>query len=160
MGVTTYTDEVTTPIAAERLFKAFFVESNNLFPELLPGLIKSIKFIEGEGGAGTIKQIEYLEGGTWKNMKTKIDEFDVKNLVCKYSIFEGDMVGGELETISYDVKIEACGDGKCTCRTISKYHTKGDSVINEEEMKRGKEKSEAIFKAVEKHLVENPTIYA
>ncbi|MFS7989776.1 putative Bet v I/Major latex protein [Helianthus anomalus] len=62
MGVMTYTDEYTSPVLPARIFKASIVESHNLMPKLLPDAIKSIELIKGDGGAGSIKQINYAGG--------------------------------------------------------------------------------------------------
>lgn len=62
MGVYTYTDENISPIPPARLFKALILDSQNLIPKLLPQLVKSIDFIEGNGGAGSIRQVTFHEG--------------------------------------------------------------------------------------------------
>ena len=62
MGVTSYTDEHTSPVAPSRIFKASIVDSHTLIPKLLPQVIKSMDIIEGDGGAGSIKQITFAEG--------------------------------------------------------------------------------------------------
>ena len=61
MGVHTFTQEITTPIAPARMFKALIVDSHNLVPKLMPS-IKSIEFVEGDGGVGSIKQTNFPEG--------------------------------------------------------------------------------------------------
>jgi hypothetical protein len=62
MGVTTYTDEFTSQIPPARLFKALIIDSHNLIPKVLPEIVKSIEFIQGDGGVGSIKQINFVEG--------------------------------------------------------------------------------------------------
>ena len=62
MGFASYTDEYTSPIAASRIFKASILDSHNLIPKLLPQGIQSIKLIQGDGGAGSIKQINFIDG--------------------------------------------------------------------------------------------------
>lgn len=42
----------------------------------------------------------------------------------------------------------------------SKYYPKGDYVVNEEEVKAGKEKASGMYKAVEAFLLQNPEAYA
>lgn len=85
---------------------------------------------------------------------------DEKNLVSKYSLVEGDVLGDKLESITYEVKFEASGNGGCVCKTTSEYHTKGDHVVTEEEHNVGKEKAIDLLKAVEAYLVANPSVYA
>ena len=62
MGVLTYSDEYTSPIPPAKLFKALILDSNNLIPKLLPQVVKSIEFVQGDGGVGSIRQINFQEG--------------------------------------------------------------------------------------------------
>ncbi|CAH9082599.1 unnamed protein product [Cuscuta epithymum] len=160
MGVSAYTDVAKSPIAAHRLFQAFYVDSHNLFPKVLPQVFSKIDLIPGQGGAPTIKLIQYRDGDQVKCMKNEITELDANKLVCKNRIVEGNMIGDEIETICYDVKFEANSGGGCTCTTKIEYHTKGDFVINEEEMKKAEEKSKGIFEAVQAYLTAHPDLYA
>ncbi|KAG7967246.1 hypothetical protein I3843_08G089900 [Carya illinoinensis] len=159
MGVTTFTQEFTTSIAPAKLFKALILDSHNLVPKLLPQSIKSIEFIEGDGGVGSIKQTNFPEGSHFKYLKHNIDELDVDNNVCKYSLIEGDVLGDKLESISYEVKFEASGSSG-VCKMTSHYHTKGEFVIKEEEIKEGKDKALGLYKVVEEYLLANPDVYA
>lgn len=62
MVVTAYSDEHTSPVSASRIFKASILDSHNLIPKLMPQVIKSIEIVEGDGGAGSVKQINFAEG--------------------------------------------------------------------------------------------------
>ena len=62
MGVTTYTDEYSSPIPPFRLFKALVLDADVLVPKLMPEALKSIDTIHGDGRAGSIKQINFAEG--------------------------------------------------------------------------------------------------
>jgi hypothetical protein len=62
MGVTSFPQEFTCPIAPARMFKALILDSSNLIPKLLPQFIKSITLIQGDGGAGSIEQVNFIEG--------------------------------------------------------------------------------------------------
>lgn len=62
MGFASYIDEYTSPIASSRIFKASIVDSHNLIPKLLPQGIQSIELIQGDGGAGSIKKINFIDG--------------------------------------------------------------------------------------------------
>ncbi|KAM3356721.1 hypothetical protein P3S68_023435 [Capsicum galapagoense] len=150
MGVYTFTHETTASVAPSRLFKALVIDFNKLGSELAPD-VKSIENIEGDGGAGTIKKITFVE---------VIHVVDDKNLVTKYSLIEGDVLGDKLETINYEGKFEASENGGCVCTTRSEYHTKGDNVVTEEEHNVGKEKANDLIKAIEAYLFANPSVYA
>lgn len=62
MGVTTYIDEYTSPIPPCRLFKALVLDADLLISKLMPKTVKSIDTIQGDGRAGSIKQINFAEG--------------------------------------------------------------------------------------------------
>ena len=62
MGLVSFAQEIESPIAASRLFKALILDSHNLMPKIVPQGIKSIEFIQGDGGAGSIKQTNFAEG--------------------------------------------------------------------------------------------------
>ncbi|XP_022760627.1 major allergen Pru ar 1-like [Durio zibethinus] len=160
MGVTTYSDEFTSPIPPARLFKALIVDSHNLIPKLMPLAVKSIEITEGDGGAGSIRQINFAEGSQVKCMRNRIDELDEKNFSYKYSLIEGDGLMDKLDKITYEAKFEPTADGGSKNKMTSTYYTKGDFVLTEEEIKAGKEKALAMYKIVEGYLIQNPDAYA
>ncbi|PKH99184.1 hypothetical protein CRG98_049671, partial [Punica granatum] len=59
MVVTCFTQEFKTVIAPSRMFRALILDSHNLIPKIAPQGIKSIEFIQGDGGAGSIKQTNF-----------------------------------------------------------------------------------------------------
>ena len=74
-------------------------------------------------------------------------------------MIEGDVLSDILEKISYETKIVASPDGGSILKSTSKYHTKGDQEIKEEQVKAGKEKASGLFKAVEGYLLAHPDLY-
>ncbi|KAJ8532911.1 hypothetical protein K7X08_015800 [Anisodus acutangulus] len=68
MGVTTFTDEHTSPVS--------IIDSHNLIPNLLPQAIKSVEFVERDGGVGSVKQINLAEGRNFKSIKYRIAELN------------------------------------------------------------------------------------
>ncbi|XP_034685160.1 major allergen Pru ar 1-like [Vitis riparia] len=156
MGVVTYTDELTSPVPAPRLFKALILEADSLLPKVVPQAIKSIETVEGNGGPGTIKQLNFAEGSQFKYVKHRIDELDKEKMIYKYTLIEGDALMDKIEYISYEISFEASPDGGCKSKNVSEYHTKPGVEIKEEEIKDGKEKAAAVFKAVEAYLLANP----
>ena len=85
---------------------------------------------------------------------------DKDNLVCKYTMIEGDPLGDKLESIAYEVKFEATSDGGCLCKMTSNYKTIGEYDVTEEEVKEGRESTIGIYKVVESYLLENPHVFA
>ncbi|KAJ9699686.1 hypothetical protein PVL29_005516 [Vitis rotundifolia] len=145
MCVITYEHEITSSIPPAKMFKAFILDSDKLIPKILPQVIKSTEIIEGDGGPGSIKKIMFGE--------------DKDNFTYSYSVIEGDALMGTLESISYEVKLVASPDGGSICKSTSKYHTKGDFEITEDQIKAGKEKAMGLFKAVEAYLLAHPDAY-
>ncbi|KAL6343876.1 hypothetical protein AAG906_027648 [Vitis piasezkii] len=141
MGVITYEMEVTSSIPPAKMFKA-----------------SNVEIIQGDGGPGTIKKIYFGEGSQFKSVTHRVDGIDKENFTYSYSIIEGDALMGILESISYEVKLVASPDGGSICKNISKYHTKDDAVIDEEQIKAGKEKASGMFKAIEAYLLANPML--
>ncbi|KAJ0690788.1 putative Bet v I/Major latex protein [Helianthus annuus] len=155
MGVLTYTDERTSPVLPARIFKASIVDSHNLMPKLLPEAVKSIEFIKGDGGAGSIKQINYAEGFT----KHHIDEIDENALTYKYTLIEGNGISDKIEKVSYDIKFETSPDGGSIAKMTTTIYTHGDFEIKEVELKAGKEKMLGLYKVFEAYLINNPNAY-
>lgn len=160
MGVTTYTHELHCQISVARMFKAIIIDSNSLIPKLLPQFIKSVDLVQGDGGKGSIEQVNFTEATPYRYVKHRIDELDKENYVCKYTMFEGEPLGEKMECIVNEVKFEDGGDGGCVCKMTISYHAIGGCEIKEEEIKDGKEQSIGIYKVVEAYLLENPIAYA
>ncbi|XP_047336276.1 major strawberry allergen Fra a 1-2-like [Impatiens glandulifera] len=156
MGVTTYDVEIVSSISPAKLFKAFVLDVDNLVPKIMPQAIKSIETIEGNGGPGTVKIITFGEGSQIQSVKHRVDGIDKENYTYSYSIIEGDVLKNGLESLSYEIKISEGSNGGSVCKNTSKYVSKGDVVLSEEEIKEGKEKSSAIYKAIEAYLLANP----
>ncbi|KAL3505673.1 hypothetical protein ACH5RR_031055 [Cinchona calisaya] len=159
MGVVTYNHEVTSPIPPAKLFKATILDGDNLVPKILPQAIKNVEIIQGDGGAGTIKVTHFGEGSQYKYAKHHVDEVDKENFVYKYTVVEGDALGDVIEKITYEVKILPSADGGSISKNTSTYYTKGDAKITEEDIKAGKEKAAALFKALEAYLLAHPDEY-
>ncbi|CBI22930.3 hypothetical protein VitviT2T_006069 [Vitis vinifera] len=156
MGVTTFTQEFVTPVSPARMFKALVVDSHILVPRLVPESVKSIEFVEGDGGAGSITQTNFSGDSDCEYLKYKINAVDKEKLECRYTLIEGGVLGDQLESIVYEMKFEESGDGGCICKTRSEYHTKGEFEIKEESIREGKEKAMGVYKLVEAYLLANP----
>jgi hypothetical protein len=98
-------------------------------------------------------------GSQFNYVKHRIDEIDNANFTYAYTLIEGDAISETLEKISYEIKLVASPDGGCILKSTSKYHTKGDHEIKEDQIKAGKEKAGGLFKAVEGYLLTNPDAY-
>ena len=61
MGVFTFEDETTSPVAPATLYKALVTDADNVIPKAVDAF-RSVENVEGNGGPGTIKKITFLEG--------------------------------------------------------------------------------------------------
>ncbi|XP_057546661.1 pathogenesis-related protein STH-21-like [Amaranthus tricolor] len=163
MGVYTFTaiDE-TSPIAPARLFKALCLDNHIIFPKVLPHVIKTIDFVEGDSTVvGCVKQYNFAEGIPHKYAKGKVNELDVNNCYVKFTNIEGDILGDVLECIVYEVKMETSGSGS-HYKMVCHFHTKGDIVVTEtDDIVKGDIQSLVMtYKAVQEYLLNNPQLCA
>ncbi|EYU32596.1 hypothetical protein ABFS82_14G029500 [Erythranthe guttata] len=159
MGVKSFFQEMKAKASPSRMFKALVTESHDIVPKITTS-IESIVTVEGEGVTpGCIMQTNFPEGAHFKYVKHRIDAVDTENYVCKYTLVEGDVLGDKLEKICYEIKFEASEEG-CNIKVTSEYHTKGDFVINDDEIKAGKEQALGLYKACEDYLIANPHVCA
>lgn len=89
-------------------------------------------------------------------MKHRVDAVDAEKFFCKYTLIESDVSFDKIESVVYEVKLEAVADGGCLCRMTSEYHVKEGVELKEEEIQQGKDKAMGLFKVVEEYLVANP----
>ncbi|KAI3911964.1 hypothetical protein MKW98_010908 [Papaver atlanticum] len=159
MGAVSFEDEYSSPIAPHRMFIALFLDAHNLMPKVIPS-IKSIDFVSGDGGPGSVQQVNMVDESPVKYMKLRLDSKEEDNLVSRYTVIECDAFGEKIDCIANELKFEAGPNGGCIVKAKITYHPKGDSVLSEEEIKVGKEKAMEQYKVIESYLVENPEIYA
>ncbi|GAB4830019.1 hypothetical protein Ancab_019663 [Ancistrocladus abbreviatus] len=160
MGVKTYSQEIESPVAAARLFKAFCLDNHNVFPKLMPESFKSIEFVEGTSvKVGSVRQFNFSDGYQHKTAKNKIDELDLANFYCKYTTTGGHMVDGKYECLVSETKFYPKGSG-CVCKMTIHVHPLLGTEFNEEEAKMGQEEMKKMFKVVEEYLIANPDAYA
>lgn len=103
--------------------------------------------------------VNFHAGTQIKHLKHRIDTIDEENLTYSYTVIEGGDLLDKIESVSYEIKFEPTPDGGCKGKNVSKYYPKPGVQINEEEIKAGKEKAMAVYKAVEAYLVANPNAY-
>uniref|UniRef100_A0A7N0TTF9 Bet v I/Major latex protein domain-containing protein n=1 Tax=Kalanchoe fedtschenkoi TaxID=63787 RepID=A0A7N0TTF9_KALFE len=159
MGVITKTHEFPIPVGPSRMFRAMGDTKTNLIPQLLTDKIKSVEFV-GDGGVGTIRTTYFADGSPVKFVKHRMDEIDEANHFCKFTLIEHDFNDDKLESIVHEVKLDASADGGSICKLSNHYHTKGDYVPKDEDIKAGEEQDKAIQVALVEHLVANPHLYA
>ncbi|MQL41265.1 hypothetical protein EI012_25435, partial [Escherichia coli] len=155
MGVFTFENETTSTVAPARLYKALAKDADTIIPKAVDA-IQSVETVEGNGGPGTIKKLTFVEDGQTKYVLHKIDAIDEANFGYNYSIVGGVGLPDTVEKISYEAKLLAGPHGGSIAKVSIKLHTKGNAEPSEEEIKIGKAKDDALFKAIEAYLLANP----
>ncbi|KAE8685765.1 Major pollen allergen Cor a 1 isoforms 5, 6, 11 and 16 [Hibiscus syriacus] len=124
--------------------------------EVVPHAIKSVEVLEGDGGPGTIKKINFADGMGITYVKHKVHTLDKQNRSTSYSAFEGDALGEKIEKTTEENKFDPAPNGGTIIKITTKFHSVGDAVITEEEMKKVMESRAQVYRAVEQYLVANP----
>ncbi|KAK4769944.1 hypothetical protein SAY87_030478 [Trapa incisa] len=153
MGIVVKDMEITSTVSPARMFQAFVLESDHIFPKVHPHAFKCIELVEGDGGVGSIKKITFAEEHI-KHAKHRIDLLDKEKFVYHYTWIEGDALMKVFEKISYEIKFEAHHHGS-VCKVTTKFFVIGDVNLDEEKLEAGKEKFIGLFRAVEAHVLAN-----
>ncbi|KAG5101371.1 hypothetical protein JHK84_046340 [Glycine max] len=146
MGIFTFEDETTSPVAPATLYKALVTDADNVIPKAVEAF-RSVENLEGNGGPGTIKKITFVEDGESKFVLHKIESVDEANLGYSYSVVGGVGLPDTVEKITFECKLAAGANGGSAGKLTVKYQTKGDAQPNPDDLKIGKVKSDALFKA-------------
>ncbi|RWR75045.1 major pollen allergen Bet v 1-F/I [Cinnamomum micranthum f. kanehirae] len=154
-------NEIKSPIAPGRLWKAMVKDSHNLMPKLLPDIISSIVILEGDGGVGTIRQSNFSQAiKEYSYWKDRVDAVDDQKHIFKYSVIEGGLIGKKVKSTSFELKFDAAADAGSVCKLSGEYETIEDRLPTEEETKEMIGGMIGMFKAVEGYLLANPDAYA
>ncbi|GAB4841081.1 hypothetical protein Ancab_021826 [Ancistrocladus abbreviatus] len=161
MGVKTYSQEIETPVALGRMFKALYLDSH-LVPKLMPESFRSIEFLQGDPtSAGSIRQVNSAQGIPFEYIRQRINEVDVNNFYCKYTTFEGGVLGKGYEYVVAETKLDAKGSGSVLKFNVHFHPLPGIEVSDEDAVvKMTQEKSRMLFKAVEEDLLANPKAFS
>ncbi|KAK1380304.1 Major allergen Pru ar 1 [Heracleum sosnowskyi] len=158
MGLQRNELEITSTVSAGRMFKGLVLEVDNIIPRAAPGAYKNVE-VKGDGGVGTIKHITLSDASPIKTMTLRTDAINKEALTFDYSVIEGDILLGFIESIENHLTIVPTADGGSTTKTIATFHTKGDAVVPEENIKFANEQNTALFKAIEAYLLDNDNLY-
>ncbi|XP_031398417.1 major allergen Pru ar 1-like [Punica granatum] len=127
---------VHTSITPSRIFKALILDSHNLIPGIAPEGIKSIEFVEADGGIGSIKETNFAYGRHLKWLKNRVEAIDAGKLVCKYTLIESDIAFDKIDSVVNEVKFIASSDGGGCL-----HYVKARVELKEEDIKQGKDKA-------------------
>ncbi|GLJ33810.1 hypothetical protein SUGI_0679830 [Cryptomeria japonica] len=153
--------EIESPVEAKRLWKAT-VDTHNLLPKQAPGLISAITLVQGDGGVGTIRHVDFTAANKdFSYMKEKVDLVDEANMVYGYSLVEGGMLGEKVASVSHFFKYtpKPGGNGGCITTFTCNYDSLPGVPHDEAKIEEIKANNTGLFKQVEEYLIANPTLY-
>ncbi|XP_073132572.1 major strawberry allergen Fra a 1-2-like [Henckelia pumila] len=158
MDVITANHELKAKVSPKRMFEAIVIHGPKLLPKIAPRAIKSIDILQGHGGVGSIRQINFPNGAPFPYIREKVDVVDTENLVFKARAFESRMFADKIEAIHSTQKYEDSGDGGCIVKLTVEIHPKDGAEFNEEDRKVGKAFGREIFSIVEEYLIAHPDV--
>ncbi|XP_016172653.1 pathogenesis-related protein 2-like [Arachis ipaensis] len=151
MAVFTFEDEITSTLPPAKLYNAM-KDADSLTPKIIDD-VKSVEIVEGNGGPGTIKKLTIVEDGETKFILHKVEAIDEANYAYNYSVVGGVALPPTAEKITFETKLVEGPNGGSIGKLSVKFHSKGDAKPEEEDMKKGKAKGEALFKAIEGYVL-------
>eukprot|EP00253_Pinus_taeda_P017293 PITA_17293 len=156
----TSTTEDVVQVEARRLWNATTKDSHNFLPKVLPDVFTSVTLLQGDGGVGTVKHINFTPGKRdFSFVKERVDELDEENFVYKYTVIEGGPLGNKLSSASFEVKLVPRKEGGCVASWTCNYETLPGVQPDEGNIKEVKEDSLALLRKVEQYLLSNPNLY-
>jgi hypothetical protein len=159
MVVGTLTNECVCEVEAKRLWKAIVKDGHNLFPKVFPEAFSSITFVEGDGGVGTIKQVNFTpDNQDFSYFKEKVDEIDEEKMVFKFTIIEGGPLGTQVNALSFELKVVPREEVGCVVTRITNYETVQSAQTDDVKLQELKENATATFKKIDQYLVSNPNL--
>ncbi|KAH9608926.1 hypothetical protein KSS87_002785 [Heliosperma pusillum] len=153
--------DYTSPIAASRLFQAFWVDDYIFMPKALPGFIKSVDILQGcSGTVGSLKQLNFPDGRPFKYAINRVDEIDASKFYVRYTTIEGGVLRDTLESAVYEIKLEEVEDGTTHYTMVVHFHGKEGYVIKDEDIVAGKVTIKEMFDIGQQYLIARPQLYA
>ena len=156
----TATSEDFSEVEARRIWNALVKDSHNLLPKIFPDFFSSVTLLQGDGGVGTIKELNFTPANKdFSYAKERVDEIDEENMVFKYTTIEGGLLGKKLSASNFELKIVPKKEGGCVVSWICNYETLAGAPVDEGKAQEMKEQSNAMFKKIEQYLLSNPSLY-
>ncbi|MCL7044297.1 hypothetical protein MKW94_006043 [Papaver nudicaule] len=161
-GVVTITDEVPCLVDPARMFRAIFIDNHTLIPQIMPHAVNTVDLHSVDGGVGNVKHVTGVEGASMGDMKLKMDEIDMENLTCKYTVSDCNAYGDMVDFLVSECKfVASAGDESViNFQVTNNFYPKGDAKMDEAEIKAGREKAMEIFDFVHDYLAANPDVCA
>ncbi|GLJ09619.1 hypothetical protein SUGI_0112880 [Cryptomeria japonica] len=154
-----YSIEIESPLEIKRLWNAT-VDIHNLLPKQVPWIISGIALLQGDGGVGTIRQVNFTAANKdFSYVKEKVDLIDEANMVYGFSHVEGGVLGTKVASVSYRIKLTPKTWGGSISTTTCNYDSLPGVPYDESKIEEIKANTIGLFRILEGYLIANPTIY-
>ncbi|KAJ1297536.1 hypothetical protein BS78_01G383800 [Paspalum vaginatum] len=154
-----WTVEITSPVAAQRLFRAAVMDWHTLAPKLASHAVASAHIVQGDACVGSVRRFDFTSAMPFGFVKERLEFLTADKGECRSTIVEGGGIGVVIETATSHIKVEPTADGGSAVKVSSAYKLM-PGVEAEDEIARAKDSVTAIFKAAEAYLVANPDAYS
>nr|UTD45089.1 NCS-like protein [synthetic construct]UUJ74938.1 NCS-like protein [Cephalotaxus hainanensis] len=153
------TVEIDSPVEAKR-FWAAIVKDYDLLPRQMPGVCSGVTLVKGDGGVGTIIQIDYTPvNKDFSYVKERVDEVDEGNFVYSFSYVEGGEVGTKWASAKFKMQLTPKTEGGCVLKHTCEYDTLPGIPLDEAKLEEMERSAAGLLKSIEAYLVSNPTVY-
>ncbi|RWR76481.1 pathogenesis-related protein 1-like protein [Cinnamomum micranthum f. kanehirae] len=151
-----FTEEKESVLPPSRLWKAGIRDVLNLLPKIMPKVIASAQLLQGDGGVGSIRQLNFtLAFEAFTYVKDRVDIMDDEKHVFKYTVFEGGVIGNKLKSYSSEIQFQATSSGDYLSKMTVDYDTINNNFLPEEEVAKMKEGIMGMGKAMEAYIQAN-----
>ena len=143
---------IESPVSAPRLFRAAILDWHNLGPKLVPEIIASGTGESGDGGVGSVRQLNFTSVMPFSYVKERLDFIDHDKFECKSTIIEGGHLGTRLESASAHFKVEPTSAGGSIVTVTTNTKPLPGIEADEEVIAAAKGAIEKHFRAAEAYL--------
>ncbi|XP_020570996.1 pathogenesis-related protein 1-like [Phalaenopsis equestris] len=155
-----FTDESFWSVEIDRLWKARIIDGHNLLPKLLPDFISHVKIIEGDGGIGTVRQLNFNKGkNEYDFVMEKIVALDSDCYRTKETVIKGGLIGSRMISYSLEHKFEKVSEHNTRVKLTVEYESFDEKPLSVEEQNLLVVKLTGVMKAIEGYLHTHPTAY-
>lgn len=159
MGVVKTHVEAFSPVPAHKMFKGFFLSLLTIVPQLLPQYFKSVEILSGDGGVGSVFTVKLAELGNVTRMTQRVDIVDKEKMIFQYTIIDGDIRLGILDTIICHFEVRPTHGGCIVTKSVAYIPKNYSDEIPKWGVEQANMISLLILRSVESHILANPKKY-
>ncbi|XP_057470797.1 major pollen allergen Cor a 1 isoforms 5, 6, 11 and 16-like [Actinidia eriantha] len=153
MGVFTYCLEIPLIVPPAKMFEGLIRDGHSRIPRVVPSVITNIQTNEDQTTVVT-----FGRGSPFRSVKLRTNATHAVNFTCSCILFEGDVLRGIFESISYRIEIKASPNRpneESIYKCWTTFVTNDDHPVPEMDIQSDKAYQTLIVKAIEAQLHEN-----